>query len=220
MTSGLQERNSGPGRALIVGVGGYPALPNMGLASPERSTLALTDWLTKSFRNPAAPLASIELLASAPGDAPIGYAPPTFMGLPSMIAIERPEFDAVRKATIGWRDRLATDDDDLGLFFFTGHGGVLNSDTMLLFEDFSEDPGATSRACRASSAGCRTCGRGNSISSTSVASRSPGIFRGARSCRRSDGALAAAGAHHSPCCPPGGMAFAWPTGRASSPGPC
>lgn len=116
------ERRSidGPAtHALVIGVGDYPAaMGRFGIsriASPPRSALALTQWLSDRYQNPEAPLATIELVAS-PAD------------VPTIAAIERKILD--------WAQRCDTDPGNIALFYFCGHGLARGEDLALLADDF------------------------------------------------------------------------------------
>ena len=79
MTLVLQRPQAGPQtHAFLMGVGAYPHLLNADpqlpldlkaldqLPSAPRSAIAVGRWLSESYRNPVAPLGSVELLLSDP----------------------------------------------------------------------------------------------------------------------------------------------------------
>lgn len=133
---------------LAIGVGSYPhllggsgALANKPLGlkqlqSPPVSLKAFLDWLlaptltpgTVGFVNASAQLASIEALASAA--APVSIATPT--GATVLDAATR---DNIQESFEGWLDRTKSHPDNVGVFYFCGHG-MMVSDHYLLAEDF------------------------------------------------------------------------------------
>jgi hypothetical protein len=131
---------------LAIGVGKYPHLLNgtaklaadpMGLEqleSPPVSAKALLDWFLSPvagagvFANPDAPLASIEGLASA--EQPVVIATPG-----ALITLAEATQDAIQQAFEDWLDRLKSHRNNVGIFYFCGHG-VMVSDHYLLAQDF------------------------------------------------------------------------------------
>lgn len=131
---------------LAIGVGKYPHLLNgkgklagdpMGLEqleSPPVSAKALIEWFLSPvagagvFENPDAPLASIEGLASA--ETAVEIATPN-----AKITLAEATQDAIQQAFEDWLDRLKSHPDNVGIFYFCGHG-VMVSDHYLLAQDF------------------------------------------------------------------------------------
>ena len=137
---------------LLVGCGdypnlaaaGYPGLPS--LTSPRESVKAMADWFLsgpdgrapasglaseESFYNPAAPLGSVELLASPFND----YLTPA--GVTSQI--DRPTLPNIRAAYKRWLIRLGTNEHSRGVFYFCGHGVGDGADQVLIADDFGDD---------------------------------------------------------------------------------
>lgn len=131
---------------LAIGVGKYPHLLDgtgnltadpMGLGqleSPPVSAKALIDWFLSSvsgagmFENSDAPLASIEGLASA--EQPVVIDTPN-----GSIALAEATQDAIQRAFEDWLARLKGHSDNVGIFYFCGHG-VMVSDHYLLAQEF------------------------------------------------------------------------------------
>lgn len=133
---------------LAIGVGSYPHLLGgsgmlankpLGLKqlqSPPVSVKAIVDWFlapavapgTVGFSNAAAPLASVEVLASATApvviDAPAGP-----------VAVAAASRQNIQDAFEDWLDRTKSHPDNIGVFYFCGHG-FMASDHYLLAEDF------------------------------------------------------------------------------------
>jgi hypothetical protein len=141
--------------ALVIGVGEYPHLPqgrlfdqnpavyhfNLGqLTSPVTSASRLADWLLTEHHNPSAELGSVRLLLSPqiyqPGDKatrrlhkPIG----------TSINVEWSALTPMRTAFSQWCQLLAKNPDNVGVFFFSGHG-LEAIDRYLVCADFGSDP--------------------------------------------------------------------------------
>jgi hypothetical protein len=142
--------NAVPGpatHALIVAVGYYHHLPGgagrtvqntMGLrqlTTPPLSAKAVVDWLVNDYKNPAAPLGSIELLASAPGGYTYGAR-----------TVDGATLNNVLAARDSWLPRLEGNPGNVAFFYFCGHG-VERDTQYLLLEDFGAsdaDPMAAS----------------------------------------------------------------------------
>jgi hypothetical protein len=100
------------------------------------SLKAFLDWFLAptlapgavGFVNASAQLASIEALASAA--APVSIATPT--GATVLDAATR---DNIQESFEGWLDRTKSHPDNVGVFYFCGHG-MMASDHYLLAEDF------------------------------------------------------------------------------------
>lgn len=135
--------------AVVIGVGGYPWLlggaeaadprlaEGMGqLSSPPASARAIADWLVSSHADPAAPLATVDLLLSdATGDR--DYVRPdgtVFKG------VELPDQAALKRAIRAWRVRCDSNPGNLALFFFCGHGVGRGFELAMLPRDFGSEP--------------------------------------------------------------------------------
>ena len=140
--------------ALVIGVGAYPHLPGgdkedsepsvktLGLGqltSPPLSATAVTNWLLAKHQNPAVPLGSVELLLS-----PATYTPSpeaaAKLGVPAApIAVDAANLADIKSAFARWYLRLNKRSDNVGLFYFCGHG-LEASDRYLLPADFGQNP--------------------------------------------------------------------------------
>jgi hypothetical protein len=145
------DRPPGPvTRALVIGVGRYPALPNGGgpqmarpegmrqLESPPVSARAFARWLLEGYASPSRPLASVHLLISEATPQDFTY---TYDGVGQVAQPQSADLATVRQAIREWRD-LSTDVDDLMLFYFCGHGIANAAVTSLLMSDFGTVPTA------------------------------------------------------------------------------
>lgn len=133
---------------LAIGVGNYPHLLGgsktlankpLGLKqlqSPPVSVKAVLDWFlapllapgAAGFVNASVPLTSVEALASAVAPFPIDT--PT-----GVKAIDQATRQNVQDAFEAWLDRTKSHPDNVGVFYFCGHG-LMASDHYLLAEDF------------------------------------------------------------------------------------
>jgi hypothetical protein len=160
MSDTLFDAGLKPGDAqlhvLLVGVSRYPNLPGtpafdpkrsakrtfgLGqLTSPRLSASALADWFLTKHDNPDTPLGSMELLLS-----PAEYEPDpdaaARLGVAagSGISVLPATFDAIKEAAGRWFDRLHALRENIGVFYFCGHG-LEASDRYLLAADFASDP--------------------------------------------------------------------------------
>jgi hypothetical protein len=134
----------GPGtHVLIVGVGRYtfgkgPGATPVGsdlrqLTSPPISARAMADWFMARFENPEKPLASLSLLVSESKTVP--YAAPARFAAAPMVP-PRASFANVRAAAGRWAQRLATNKDNMAVFYFCGHGISQGEQAALLLDDF------------------------------------------------------------------------------------
>jgi hypothetical protein len=144
--------NQAQTHALIVGVGEYqhlpggtgsPAVPDFGLdqlTSTVVSASALADWLITKHRNPKAPLGSVNLLLS-----PAEYAPSDpaaeRLRLPAgtKLTVDLARSDLIKSAFRDWFLKLNRASDNVGLFFFAGHG-LEATQRYLVPADFGDDP--------------------------------------------------------------------------------
>ena len=147
----VYQRNPavGPGaHVLAIGVGSYPHLiggtppvTNMPLglgqlSSPPVSTKAFIDWCVApllnaanpGYSNPLCTLATVEALIST--KAPVTIQAPT--GPVQLQNAIRANIDA---AFAIWLERLKSDDANIGILYFCGHG-IMVADHYLLAEDF------------------------------------------------------------------------------------
>ncbi len=145
MTLLLDKASTRPGtHAIVIGIGRYPWLDGgkgkprfvdhdgMGqLTSPPASARAFATWLLETYDNPAAPLASVELLLS---DAKSQ----TFKAPTGTVTVEPALIANVTTAIRGWAKR-SKHERDLLLFFFSGHGIAAAVQTTLLCEDYGSD---------------------------------------------------------------------------------
>lgn len=133
---------------LAIGVGSYPHLLGgsktlankpLGLKqlqSPPVSVKKLLDWFlapilapgAAGFSNATAPLASVEALASS--------SPATTIDTPGgAVALDAATRQNVQYAFEAWLDRAKAHPDNVGVFYFCGHG-LMASEHYLLTEDF------------------------------------------------------------------------------------
>jgi hypothetical protein len=151
-----QEYQAEPDRpythALVIGVGLYRHLPALtgplgplgdevtqldhGLAqltSPPISAQAFAQWLVKHFKNDLAPLGTLELLVSestpAPFDLPDGR----------QLTPDEARLQEVEAAFKAWRRRCDSHRGNIALFYYCGHGVLVNGDQVLLLDDYGAD---------------------------------------------------------------------------------
>lgn len=148
--------DSGQGAApsthvLAIGIGQYPHLLGgiqqladkpMGLKqldSPPVSVKALLDWFiapskilgSVGFSNGYAPLGTIHALASAPQ--PVCIETPN-----GPVLLDRATKDNIEYAFAAWLNAVRSNDKNIGVFYFCGHG-LMVSDHYLLAEDFGHN---------------------------------------------------------------------------------
>lgn len=132
---------------LAIAVGKYPHLLDGGeklaknpmglgqLESPPVSLKSLLDWVLapagngSGFSNGAAPLASVEAVCSA--NAAVTISTPAF----GQVALEPATQLNIQRAFETWLERMKSHKDNVGVFYFCGHG-VMVADQHLLAEDF------------------------------------------------------------------------------------
>ena len=130
--------------AFVLGVGAYPdAKAGRGvradlqvvadLPSAANSAQLVVDWLITNKASLSKPLASIELLSSAPTAAFNAARPPDPPADPPTTA-------NVRAAGRAWRDRCANNPGSIAVFFSCGHGAVDGDDTVVFLADLNSDP--------------------------------------------------------------------------------
>ncbi|KQC31335.1 caspase family protein [Flagellimonas eckloniae] len=134
----------------IIGVGGYPFLKDgeqekqqllnqvgllRQLTSPPRSAIAFKDAMLEIHQSSkmrfAKPLGSIELLISPSKSDPQP-------GKPGEI-FEPATREGIEEAYDKWKQRCNAHEDNVAIFFFSGHG-VEKADHYLLAEDFGKSP--------------------------------------------------------------------------------
>ncbi len=125
--------------ALVIGVGHYhhlglgvpkPANFLNGLAPLTTTTptaLRIAHWLTAGYHNPGCPLSSVELLLS----------PTETLTRPdgSEIAVEDSTMENIEDALERWYKRCNSDQRNIALFYFAGHG-LSTASQFLLASDF------------------------------------------------------------------------------------
>jgi hypothetical protein len=133
--------------AIVIGVGYYQHLPggagsicpdNEGLGqltSPPYSARAFTNWLLTKYHNTKTPLASINLFISDPKTTE--FKDPNTNQTKQ---IEKATLELIRTGIIDWFRKGNTNQDNLLIFFFCGHGISSGLTTTLLLEDFGKTP--------------------------------------------------------------------------------
>ncbi|RYP87302.1 hypothetical protein EKO23_06815 [Nocardioides guangzhouensis] len=150
MTTVHEVAGAGPGtHALVIGVGSYDHLLGgshtlldnpygLGqLGSPSISALSVAEWLLNELYNPAAPLASLELLISAPT--------PAVVATPNgPMTIEPATMTNIANAASRWFARADAHAENVAVFYHCGHG-LESADLALLAQDFGAPGGAPIR---------------------------------------------------------------------------
>jgi hypothetical protein len=131
---------SGAGtHALLIGIGDYPSLGRFSYSAPRDSVIAFWRWLETEFRNDAAPLATVDVLISGPGNSnPIELAdwPVNALFMERGEGAYRPTHDNVRKAVAGFVDRVRSNPGDLAFVYLGGLGYLSpGKEPTLLFDD-------------------------------------------------------------------------------------
>lgn len=132
-----QRHLNGPGvHVVLIGVGkfstaraadllGDDAPPGgfIDLETPLHSVEAFAAWLQGHLNVANTPLKTVRVLASSPvRESVLTVTPPTFQNLANEVG--------------DWADDLDTDEDNLGIFYFCGHGLRIGEMQFLLAEDF------------------------------------------------------------------------------------
>lgn len=146
MTTVRKVDGAAPGtHALVIGVGTYDHLIGGSgllldnpyglkqLGSPPISALHVAEWLLGSLQNAAAPLASLEVLISAP-------APVTMTTPQGPVPIEPATMANIAEAAQRWFKRANSNPDNVAFFYHCGHG-LQSSDLALLAQDFGAPGG-------------------------------------------------------------------------------
>lgn len=156
MTLTFSSPPDNPGtHVLAIGVGVYPHLVGGAgapasdaaawgmkqLSTPPGSAIEVARWFIDEHRNPACPLASVELLVSASVDAP--FRPSRGPLAQQDVAIEHATQQNVVAAIKRWKKRLDGDEQSTGVFYFAGHGMQSGLSSFLLSETFGSDDDAT-----------------------------------------------------------------------------
>jgi hypothetical protein len=141
MTLLLDEAKKRGTHAIVIGVGRYPWLERGGakprfdksegmgqLTSPPASAREFANWLLHTYDNPDAPLASVDLLLSDANSQQFKHGK-------KRTKIDTAEFGNVADAIDRWAAR-AKHEEDLLMFFFSGHGISAGNQVTLLCEDF------------------------------------------------------------------------------------
>ncbi|HEX9965935.1 MAG TPA: P-loop NTPase fold protein [Allosphingosinicella sp.] len=130
----IYEREvAGPAtHALVIGVSGYPPVPDLPPHSASRSAAMFATWMRLGYRNAFAPLASLDWVffdtfqieraqqLTARG---LQFVPPL-------------TFEVVKAAIEAWHRRLRRQPMATGIFYFAGHAVEFRGDTALLLKDF------------------------------------------------------------------------------------
>lgn len=146
MTTVLDIGGTDPGtHALVIGVGSYDHLLGgkellldnpyglKQLGSPPISALRVAEWLLGSLQNAKAPLASLEVLISAP-------TPATITTKSGPVEVEPATMANIADAASRWFDRANTNPNNVTFFYHCGHG-LQSADLALLAQDFGAPGG-------------------------------------------------------------------------------
>lgn len=145
MTTFRLDATAGAGtHVFLIGVGHYPHLKNGGgkqvkgqaqlgqLTSPPNTAHELLKWFDTELNNPEAPLKSVEVLIS-------GAVPLVFEDADGLTQeVEGVTLNKVKVAAEAWFDRLDTDENNIGVFYFCGHGLGDGYTTQLLLSDYGK----------------------------------------------------------------------------------
>lgn len=141
--------------ALVIGVGAYPELAlaqendlnlpyelrrlGTSLTSPPISAYRITQWLEHTYHNPTAPLGSLELLMSDPSSNTGQVSYTTASG--RVVMLDLPTRANITRAFRRWLNRCDTNQGNIALLYFCGHGLLLNDKALLLPSDFGDTTG-------------------------------------------------------------------------------
>jgi len=151
MTLVFESPSKDPGlHALVVGVGCYDdgiGAAATSLRSAPNSAIAMATWLRDEYRNPDLPLRSIELVVSPPN--PNFEVKIEFSGKSverAYIGQAKPQGPipayGVAKAVKDWKERATTNEKNMTLFYFCGHGVQFQGSPHLLLEGFQPNTDA------------------------------------------------------------------------------
>jgi len=134
----FQDTSTSSTHAFVVGVGRYEIDSIPALTTSVHGAYAFIEWLLRDFRNPDAPLASIDLYISEPedfesqfstaADALVGLEPGTTM------PTEPAKFQTLKDGFTRFAGRGSRDREDQAFVYFAGHG-LWKGDSLLLPED-------------------------------------------------------------------------------------
>lgn len=137
-------------RALVIGVGHYPALPGGGgpsqmakpeglrqLQSPPVSAREVARWLIEHYHSDARPLTTVQLLLSEPVPGTFEYQQ---AGTVQVVQPQPADIATVKQAIRDWYELGNHNADDLLIFYFCGHGVSEGALTSLLMSDFGAVP--------------------------------------------------------------------------------
>jgi len=144
MTEVYRRVQPGPATyALVIGVGEYPHLPGGSgartraddgmtqLGSPTLSARVVADWLIDSFNNTNTPLASVRLLLSD-ANSQVYIRPGSTVAIP----VDAADHRNVKAAARDWFADGNSDEDNLLIFYFCGHGISEGTDYALILRDY------------------------------------------------------------------------------------
>lgn len=100
------------------------------LGAPVRSATAVAEFFDTRYENPDAPCGSVAVLLSTTQYAGSGHATPP--------PVDAPTFANIQDYTKEWAHRLDAHRNNVGIFYFCGHG-IEPSALLLLPEDFGDD---------------------------------------------------------------------------------
>ncbi|HEX8513818.1 MAG TPA: P-loop NTPase fold protein [Allosphingosinicella sp.] len=133
-----QKEQPGPAtHALIIGATGYSAYPELVPPVASRSAAMFATWMRQRFRNPQAPLASLDWVcfdvfqierAQQLTDGSIDFIPAL-------------NFGVLRHSIEEWIERLRLSPGSQGIFFFSGRAVRAQADTILLPPEFQPGSG-------------------------------------------------------------------------------
>lgn len=145
--------------ALVIGVGNYPHLKggsgplfsgheNMGqLDSAPISARRFAEWLISKdgYHDPSRPLASVRMLLSEKkglfGSSSKFANPATG----KKVVAPRATLDTTRTTILDWARALSSNEENLGIFFFSGHGVMVGLEQILLLSDFGDPTNLNTR---------------------------------------------------------------------------
>ncbi|MFJ6760205.1 caspase family protein [Streptomyces sp. NPDC091273] len=140
MTLVIDRGRDGPRiHVLVIGVGLYRHLPGgeepvpggvlnlKQITSPPVSALQMAEWLANSLNHPEASFGTLEMLLSPAQPVSLNDDPPKEVSVPNR--------QEVTRAFRAWKERCNTNERNVAIFYFCGHG-VEKESQYLLLEDF------------------------------------------------------------------------------------
>lgn len=136
---------------LAIGVGAYRHLPGgsdpvahdtlglQQLSGPPLSARLFVDWVSSTMNHPRARLGTIELLTSPGEMSAAESAAGIGVSEAGAAAVDVPTMAAVTQAFEEWYARCNSDEDNVAILYFCGHG-VERESAYLLLEDFGRSP--------------------------------------------------------------------------------